>query len=433
MRARLSLSILFLAGLLVTYFRDPNLYRFPAAAYEDGRDMFGFFYNHPEPGSIFRFYNGYVSLLPNLAGYLIARAPVTAIPTLLALFPLLVAALVFAWLSRPEYSRLIAGDRLRWLACLTLALAPLGNYHFVGSTTYSVWTLFFGLILLSLMGPPESRRAAVVRFLPMAALIWSHPLSIALAPVWLAQGWAHRARGRIATSFYAALAAVAVLYQLLAVEHPGDATFDLPGIARIARVTGILVLERVFFNTLLSDRLSRVMHNRGDDIWVYLIGAAIALILVALVVLWRRRFEAPRLANLAILAYLIVALTLLYVIGRSGDLSILTGNPGYRYFWVQRLCLIVTIFVVAEPFVRGWSGRQLRVGATVLILTLALNLLWLNRTDNSKYRGRSGMGRKLAAFTERVAELESQGGPIEARLERGRWSIELKRPAPPSE
>ena len=97
MRARVLFFVLLLAGIVLTYWRDPNLYRYPVAAYEDGHDMFGFYYNHPEPGAILRFYNGYLSLVPNAAGYLVARMPTERIPLLLSLFPLSVAAIGFAW------------------------------------------------------------------------------------------------------------------------------------------------------------------------------------------------------------------------------------------------------------------------------------------------------------------------------------------------
>ncbi len=426
---RVALAALFAAGICITYARDPNLFRYPLAAYEDGRDMFGFFYNHPEPGSILRFYNGYVSLIPNAAGYLAARAPVTAIPHLLSLFPLLVAALAFAWPARPAFREVVESDRLRWVACLTLALAPLGNYLFVSSTTYSVWNLLFLLILMSLAGAPEKPGAAAGRWAAMAALIWSHPLSIALVPVWLGQAWLRRGLGRLPGLFYGALTVTALAYQALGVEHGGDRAVDL---AWIGRVTGILVLERVFFNTLLSDRLSRALHNRGEELWVYLIAAAVVATLAAVAIALRRRLGARRLWHLAVLAYLIVALTALYVIGRSGDLSILTGNPGYRYFWVQRLCFILLIFVLVEPLLKAWAGRPARAAATALALLLAVDLWWLNRMDNSKYRGRPGQGAKLAAFTANVAEQERTGdGSVSARLQRGAWSIELERAAAP--
>ena len=87
-------------------------------------------------------------------------------------------------------------------------------------------------------------------------------------------------------------------------------------------------------------------------------GFAAILILVALAVALRRRLEARRRLNLAMLSYLIVALTGLYVIGRSATLDILTGNPGYRYFWVQRLCLLLLLFLLIEPLFEALRGRK---------------------------------------------------------------------------
>jgi hypothetical protein len=426
-RARALFFVLLLAGVFVTYWRDPNVYRYPIAAYEDGRDMFGFYYNHPEPSEILRFYNGYVSLVPNAAGYLAARAPVERVPSMLSIFALAVAAVGFATFSRPEYRSVVRSDRLRGVACLTLAIAPLGNDLFVSSATYSVWNLLFLLVLLTLLEPPVSRAEAWIRLAVMTALIWSHPLSVALLPVFLVQGWLFRSRGSLARIYYGSLAALAALYQLIGVQHATEAmAFEPLG---IARVTGVLVLERVFFNTLGSDQLSRALRKQGSEEWIY-IGASVAIVvLLALAFVLRQRIDRGRLLSLGVLSYLIVALTGLYVIGRSATLDILTGNPGYRYFWVQRLCFLLLIFLLIEPLLSVFEGRRRAVVAGLLLLGLAANLTWLNRMDNRKYRGRPGMGRKLAAFTAEVALQEETGdGSVSARHERGRWSIELERP-----
>ena len=59
----------------VHFFREPASYLLPPLSYEDGRDFFAFFYNHREPAAILRFYAGYVSLIPNLVGYLVLALP----------------------------------------------------------------------------------------------------------------------------------------------------------------------------------------------------------------------------------------------------------------------------------------------------------------------------------------------------------------------
>ena len=425
--SRLAFVLLFAAAAAVTWLRAPDLYRLPIAAYEDGRDVFGFFYNHREPGSILRFYNGYVSLLPNLAGWLAVRLPTPRVPLALALFPLCTAALAFSWPALPSQRTLIERDGLRWAACLVLALAPVGNYLFVSNTSYSVWTLLFLLVLMSLGEPPGSARGLALQGLAMAALILSHPLSIALLPVYLWRLWRRWGAGMPTRLFHGALAAVAVLYQLAGVEHGGERRLEA---LEVGRVTVTLVLERVVFNTLASDRLSRILHGRGEADRV-LAAAALALAAVAaLAIIFRRRFERRHLTRLAILGYLIVALTALYVVGREGTLQILTGNPAYRYFWVQRLCFIVALFVVADAVSGGGGRRPARAAlAGLAALAVAAQLAWLNQMDNRKYAARPGMGLKLATFTEEVARQEATGdGAVAARHERGRWSNVLERP-----
>ena len=154
----------------------------PRLPYEDGRDIFGYFYNHRHPGSILRFYNGYVALGPNLVGFLALRLPVTWVPYVLALFPLLLSSLTFALLGCPQYRAWIANDALRILAAISLALIPVSNYHFIATTAYSIWILLFLLILLSLAPPPRTPLRALGRGPVMAILICSIPVSIALLP-----------------------------------------------------------------------------------------------------------------------------------------------------------------------------------------------------------------------------------------------------------
>ena len=411
------------AGL--TVLRDPVLFESPAAPYEDGRDVLGFFYNHPEPGSILRSYNGYVSVIPNAAGYLSARLPVRHVPAALALFGLGVAGLAFSGFAGRRFRAVLASDGLRWLACLVLAAVPLGNYLFVSSTAYSVWNLLFLLILLSLAGAPTSTASFARRSLAGSVLIASHPLSIALIPVWWTRGLVAAARPTLARGYATLLTAVAVLYQWLGVEHVERGSLE---VVRVARVTGLLILERVFFNTLLSDRMSRALHRQGSEESVYWTGAAVLLgVLVASGLLWRRLDPVRRWSVLGLL-YLIVALTALYVVGRSGSLDVLTGNPGYRYFWVQRMCLLLVLAILAGTVLSAGSWRRRATWGALLALLLAGVLVRSNRLDNAKYRGRPGMARKLALFLQSVEAQEQAGAGVEARHERGAWSIELRRP-----
>lgn len=95
--------VLVITAAAITFLRDPYNYRLPRLPHEDGRDIFGFYYNHREPASILRFYSGYIALGPNLVGYLAILLPITWVPFALALFPLLVSS----QRQRPETLRRI--------------------------------------------------------------------------------------------------------------------------------------------------------------------------------------------------------------------------------------------------------------------------------------------------------------------------------------
>lgn len=430
------------AGLLLTvaavsFFRDPTSYLLPPLAYEDGRDMFAFFYNHREPGAVLRFYNGYISLVPNLVGYGAMGLPTPWVPKALALVPLLFASLAFCWLYLPVYRRLIPHDGARLAVCLALALAPVANSFFIANTTYSIWSLLLLLVWLSLAPPPERPAAAAGRFAVMAALIWSHPLSLALVPVWLATAaWCARGGGgrarrpervpaRVPVLFYGGLTAAAVLYQIFGVEPRG---LSPPGPASILYRTAVFTLERVVFATGFGDAATAFLRRSGGAALIPATAALLLLAAGALTWRYRRRLSSHQRFALAVLVYLSLAFTALYVVGRSPTLDILGAGRAFRYFWVQRLLGVATLGIAAAAWIRGLRRRPGPGTAAGLLALAVVYVSILNFNNNGSYTTRARAGRAVADFTAEVARQEATGdGSVDARLERGMWSLELHR------
>jgi hypothetical protein len=426
-----------LAVAAVHFFRDPANFLLPPLSYEDGRDFFAFFYNHRDPGAILRFYAGYVSLVPNLIGHAVMWLPVRWVPRALAWAPGLLVTLACAlpyWTFRPWMPSAV----WRFGTCLTLALLPVANRLFLSSTAYSIWPLLLILVWAALARPPERMRSAVLRGVPMTALICSHPLSIALVPIYGLQvwkGWLSRSsgnspeseRGRSTTlvrvSYPLALLAVTILYLLFGVERGGAET---PGLWATVTRTFLFLLERVVFATLFSDAAVHTLRKADAVGWIY--GGAI-LVLVGigiLVVRHRRRLGEDRLVLLGSLGWLILAFTGLYVVGRSPELRILEAGAAFRYFWDQRLLFAAGLAVLAGGLRQAWSGR---VPPALLLWSLLLGLSILNFLNQDAYRCPRRHGRRMAGFVAEVARQEATGGRVEATLPRGGpWSVELRRP-----
>lgn len=419
----------------VHWFRDPASYLLPPLSYEDGRDYFAFYYNHREPGAVFRFYAGYLSLIPNLIGYLALELPVRWVPRALAWIPWILITLACAgpyWMLRPW----MRSRTWRFGLVLTLALLPVGNRLFISSTAYSIWSLLLILVWASLARLPTSWRGALLRLGPMAALIASHPLSIALVPIYGLQAW-NGWRGRRMPAYPLALAVVAVLYALLGVER-GES--PMPGPLAAAGRTGVLVLERVVFATVFGDTTVHALRRAEATVWIYL-GAVTVLAAVALLIVrWRRRLGAEGLWLAATLAWSILAFTGLYVLGRSPELQILQAGAAFRYFWIQRLLFAAGLAILAYAGLAHErrseasgeatgqttgqaTGRSMRGARTVLLWLLFVALATLNFRNQDPYRCPRRQGHRMAAFAAEVARQEATGRVDATLPRRGPWSI----------
>lgn len=448
----------------VHFFRDSASFLLPPLSYEDGRDFFAFFYNHRDPDSILRFYAGYVSLVPNLVGYLAMGLPTSWAPRALAWIPGLFAALACAlpfwtfrsWMTSPLWR---AGT------CFTLALLPVGNRLFLSSTAYSLWTLLLILVWLSLTRPPATWRGALLRGSVMAALICSHPLSLALAPVYAyqlgAEGWRGvRTKGPegptgvrwLRVLFPSVLLVVLGLYGAFGIAPGG---LESPAPLSALGLTVQLLLERVVFGTVFGDAVLLTLRGAGAVAWIY--GGALGILAVTAWLTLRylghlrdskdddprgaqegvgRQATGEPLVTLAWLAWLVIAFTGLYVISRAPTAEILEGGAAMRYFWVQRLLfaaglvLLVHSAYTARPL-PGLRGIPRPLALWGLFLALAL----LNLANAGSYRSPRRLGHQMAGFVQQVVAKEAAaGGRVTATLPRsGPWSVELRPRTDPPE
>lgn len=424
-------ALLVLALALLSFLRQPGAYLSPILAFEDGRDVFAFYYNHPEPSGIFRFYNGYIALLPNLWGWLVMRGPVPWAPHLLALGPLLAASAAFAWFARPAFRRLVPSDRARLATTLVAAAAPLTNYLFLGNTMYSVWSLLVLLALAALAPPATTPGRAVLAVAGQGLLAWSHPLSALVVPVHGLLAVAGRRLGawpegtpvRLARVQHLAIAALALAYQGLGVDHE---SVQPPPWLETLRLTWRFLVERVVFGTVFGDAAARALRRTDHEGWIVAAAAAVLAALVAGLWLARRRFgRFERFAGLYFL-WMVVGLTALFVVSRAPEESILGSDRAFRYFWTQRVLFVVLLAAVVHRLLEK-RPRALAAGALALVVVA---LAQLNRDNRSPYAVRPGQGAAVSELTREIARQESAKGGrtgISARLERGPWTLEITR------
>ena len=397
-------ALAFAAVLAVCFLRDPNAWLAPPLLFEDGRDVFGFFYERRDLAALLRPHAGYLVLLPNCFGWLALAAPTAAAPQLLALFPLLLASAAFAWLARREFRFLEADDHARALFALLLALFPIANDRFLGNAMYAVWSALLLLGFASLAPPPVRAAQALARGLGLGVLIASHALSAVLIPVYAALALAAKhlvgaadasgdradpsalaARVRLARAFYAGLALLGIAYQLFAVDR-GALAWVAP--RELAQRTFALLFDRVAFAACFGDAAALWLRGAAGPGAVQ--GAGAALCAVPALAAWRlrARLGPQQRAALAVLAWLSLALTASCVLGRGASEELIRSGRADRFFWVQRACFLALFCwgargLAAERWPRV-SRAALALGAVLLALHLAgLNKSRITRTSRN--------------------------------------------------
>ncbi len=144
-----------LAGLFILIATILGLRTFDAVFYpvlhcEDGTEMLAYYWNHPHPAEVFRFYMGYISLIPNIVGFLaVSLFPLHLAPYVMVLFSLSTATTAVSLFALRRFRPIMPDDKSRMLVSLILALLPLGNFAMLTNLTYSMWHLL--LIALVLM------------------------------------------------------------------------------------------------------------------------------------------------------------------------------------------------------------------------------------------------------------------------------------------
>jgi hypothetical protein len=347
------------------YFLDPVL------RVEDGGRVFAFFYEHREPGQLFRFKSGYLALIPNAIGFASIRLPTALAPYLLTIAPAFLALAGFAAFRAAAFARWVPSDEVRTAICLALALNPVGNFAVLCNTDYSIWSALFLLSWLVLIPLPQRTAAAIGMFVVMQILVWSHPLSIVTVPLcifWLVRErrWAQR-----------------LLLVAMIVGHGVHAWKGIAPAAVVDEASSVAMAARPAFVAALGQHLAEVVTQAtlgraalaaisGWSAWAVV---AVAATLAGTVFWGALRLAAPfPRRTYAVLAYLMVA-SLPLVLATRGEATIARGLDRYHYVPALFATAILGLFVWQVATRLGQRGPA--VPAVVLIL-IGLVLNWGN-------------------------------------------------------
>jgi len=371
----LPLAWLFVFVTLIIFLRSPSAFLHPMLPYEDGTHLYAFYVGNPDLSRLFRFYAGYISLGPNAAGYLISNAaPVTA-PYLMPLASLVIAGAAMTVFALRRFRCIIPSDAGRVAICVAIAAMPLGDYGITSYLSYSLWNLLLIALLLTAAPLPASRPARLLQFAFTSLAIWSNPLSVVFIPLCL--GLLYYRRTPEDRAFNAGLIAVTLLYIALGIRPETGAGEAAPSSIAAAVFTPRYILDRVVFETFAGSRIRAALHNRGLSALVYVGGACLSAAIAAALYLLRHRLTTAHRRALAGAALLILALSLLSVVGRGIDADARLGAWNTRYFYIQRYALLLILAVAAAlaiPELRRRFSLAIPAAAVVLFI-IALNIL----------------------------------------------------------
>jgi hypothetical protein len=357
--------LLILIIFLVIFIRAPEVLLLPTLRVEDGKCVFAHFYQQRDFAQIFRFKGGYIPLISNSIGYLSVRLPTTLIPYGLTWIPLLITLVAYSIFFHERYSGLVDSRFTRGAICILFALAPLGQFHLLSHTDYSIWNTFLILILLSICPLPKNYK--LLYWFVCNILIWAHPLSILILPFPLF----YMLKGKKDRIFYASIILNLFVHQVLGVKY------ELIFAGQDSTSSIVKLMNSVWFNLKYVNKITfRASFGPSIFEWAnehakFLLGLW-AISLIAYIAFVFKRI--PKVRNVLIfLGYFIFVISFFNIASRGIGI-ILDINNSPRYVYIQTLFFLVILVVLISQT------------AVMMFEKLKMDTKWpINRQKSAKY------------------------------------------------
>lgn len=356
---------LFLAVLGIVFLRAPEMVLAPSLLWDEGCKVFAYFYEHREAARILRFKSGYVPLIGNLIGYAAVRLPTRIIPYAFVGSAVLITSVTYCLFFARTFRRWFPSDLDRALMCLVFALAPISSCQLVTMSDYSLWNLLAALILLTVWRPSGKRGWRYLHGFVCNLLVWSHPLTIIIAPIALWRAFKDKEN----RTFYQLLLFNLVVHQIFGVsgiitthglwDHSTGVPIQVSFASKFldSCVGTVQIVGATAFRTAFgSPSVEFVVRERPA-----LLIAWIAFLIIACYLTTRKVARSRSL--LAFLAYLILSLTFLSCFLRYEDVHndpIQFVSHAPRYIYIQSLCFLLLFGTLLTT---GWElARSKTVG-----------------------------------------------------------------------
>ena len=376
---------------------------YPLLYNEDGRNIFGLFYNDHSIKNIFSSYSSYYQVFPRLTGYMLHFLPVTWIPSLYSLCALAFSALAYS-LFFPLLNRLFRSPWFAIYSVLILTALPLASHKLVGALMYQVWNCVIILGVVAFLPVPKNFLWKTLYLFAINILIWSHPYCILVLPIYLYR-LVFQNDNRWVYGFFTL--SIFVYFGLALSHHPlnWDSLLYFPSslLGRVVTETIVGPMNRAWFQYLE----------------ISLIFGFLAIVFVGGMVgfSWKK-MEGKEKWFYAIAAYFILSSLAVALLGRDlGDYyHLINGSPRYTY-----LPRIIFLMMFLAALFRLYQISSIFRKAHWVLLVLALTV---NAEANIIYRTDLKVGQSVRDYVAYLDQNQLDCAPGEKRwftLHRGGW------------
>lgn len=404
---------------LILIFRNYNAVFYPILLNEDGALMLAYYWNNPHLVEVFRFYNGYTSLFPNLIGYILTSwLPMEIVAYAMVTIALILSTIMLSIFSLRRYRFIMPNDKARITICLIITLIPLGNHAIMTNLTFSLWHLFIIALFLILAPIPNSNILRLAQIIFLALAVWSHPLSIIFIPICFVLLLARSALP--SKIMNVAVIILTISYIFFGVE---STTVDYRNSAEAFFIAIKYIIHRVIFEAVFGNDLRMTLQQSGQILIINLVALSIVGILGFMVILLIRTRKFKLLLPSIFLACIILGLTWIAVITRSMTPESHIVSPwAQRYFYVQQLLFL---FLILLHIVQLINWKKLLKGQQIVLTAVTLcHLFYLNISNTKFFETSKEQGLETMSFIWLAADkiknnTDVNGAPQYMILDRG--------------
>jgi hypothetical protein len=377
---------------------------YPLLYNEDGRNIFGLFYNDHAIKNIFTSYSSYYQVFPMLAGYMLHFFPVTWIPSLYSLCALSFSALTYS-LFFPLLNRLFRSPRFALYSVVILTALPLASHQLIGTLMYQVWNCVIILGVIAFLPIPKKFFLKAPYLFAVNVLIWSHPYCILMLPIYFYK-LVFQKDNRWVYGFFTL--SVLVYFGLALRHHPLNwdslQYFQSSLLGRVVTETIVGPLNRAWFQYL---EISLIF----GFLMITFVGCMVGFS-------WRQmRVEEKWFYTMS--AYFVVMTLTVALLGRElGEYYHLMINGSPRYTYISRLAFLMMLMAAL------YRLYQLSNIFRKAHWILAALVLFFNANATVIYKTDLKTGQSVRDFVAYLEQNQLDCAPGEERwftLRRGEW------------